>query len=232
VTDVFAALDATWPAAALRRTGPWLVRQGLGGGKRVSAATTSDPNADIHLAEAAQAALGQAPLFCLRQGQDQLDRTLESSGYTAIDPTVIYTAPTALLASEAPRHMTTFPIWPPLAIMCDLWAEGGVGPARLAVMQRADCPKVSILGRVNDRAAGAVYVARHGDTAMIHALHVAPDLRRVGLARNLMRAAAAWAADQGAGQIALAVTDANVSAKALYQALGMSLVTQYHYRTR
>ena len=34
-----AAMDATWPAAAMHRAGPWMLRNGAGGGKRVSAAT-------------------------------------------------------------------------------------------------------------------------------------------------------------------------------------------------
>jgi N-acetylglutamate synthase len=38
--DVFAdAMEATWPPAATTRLGPWLLRDGKGGGKRVSAAT-------------------------------------------------------------------------------------------------------------------------------------------------------------------------------------------------
>jgi ribosomal protein S18 acetylase RimI-like enzyme len=232
LTDVFAALDATWPAAATHEAGPWRVREGRGGGKRVSAAMTSDNDADIAIAEATQTSLGQPPLFCLREGQEQLDQALVRRGYRVIDPTVIYAAPAALLASEEPRRMTTFPIWPPLAIMTDIWAEGGIGAARMAVMERATGPKTAILGRTGDRAAGAVYVALHGNTAMIHALHVAPDQRRQGLARNLTRAAACWAALQGAGQIALAVTSANAPARGLYKSLGMRLVAQYHYRAR
>ncbi|TMV56955.1 GNAT family N-acetyltransferase, partial [Thioclava sp. BHET1] len=40
---IFAALDASWPAAALHHAGPWLIREGRGGGKRVSAATAERP---------------------------------------------------------------------------------------------------------------------------------------------------------------------------------------------
>ena len=34
-----AAMEATWPAASRRQVGPFVIRDGQGGGKRVSAAT-------------------------------------------------------------------------------------------------------------------------------------------------------------------------------------------------
>jgi N-acetylglutamate synthase len=230
--DLFAVLDATWPAAALHRAGPWVVREGQGGGKRVSAATTLDDSADIGPAEATQTALGQPALFALRQGQDALDHTLAQRGYKVIDPTVIYCADLGDLAATTPERMTTFPIWPPLAIMTEIWADGDIGPARQAVFARANGPKTAILGRSGDRAGAAAFVAIHEGTAMVHALHVTPNLRRKGLARNMMRAAACWAADHHARRLALAVTSANVAANGLYQSLGMNIDAQYHYRMK
>lgn len=234
MTDLFAALDATWPAASSRLAGGWRIREGRGGGKRVSSATAESAEApdQIAIAEAVQAAFGQPPLFCLRPGDAEADAALAARGYRIVDPVAIYAAPVARIAAEPPERMTGFPIWPPLAIVTDIWAGAGIGPERQDVMHRVIGPKTAILGRESDRAAGAVFVALHRDTAMIHALHVDPDRRRKGLARNLMRAAAGWAAGQGAAQIALAVTSANEPARALYQALGMAVVTEYHYRAR
>ena len=34
--DWFATIDGTWPAAAYHRLGPWTLREGRGGGSRVS----------------------------------------------------------------------------------------------------------------------------------------------------------------------------------------------------
>ena len=67
---LFATLDATWPAAGLTRLGPWTIREGRGGGQRVSAAPADGPwqPGDIATAEAAMVALGQRPLFMLRAG--------------------------------------------------------------------------------------------------------------------------------------------------------------------
>ncbi len=231
---VFAAMDRTWPAVSLRQAGGWLVREGRGGGRRVSAATVADASAadTIALAEDAHQALSQPPVFCLTPGDQAIDRQLADRGYRLGDQVTLLAAPTDRLAAEGPDHLTTFPLWPPLAISVDLWADGGIGPARLAVMARAGVPRVAILGRVGDRAAGVAYAAVDGDMAMVHSVHVAPGARRRGLARNLMRAAAAWAGAQGASRLSLAVEDGNLPALGLYRALGMETVGRYHYRER
>ena len=70
----------------------------------------------------------------------------------------------------APERMTSFTHWPPLQIAAELWAEGGIGPARLAVMERVQGPKTVILARAQDRAAGVAFVALHDGMAMLHGL--------------------------------------------------------------
>lgn len=234
MSNLFVALDATWPAATTRRAGGWLIREGQGGGKRVSCATAVDDSAidGIAAAETAQMALGQPLLFGLRDGQDALDQALAARGYDRIEPVELFSAPARQMAAEPPARLSSFPLWPPLAIARDVWTEGGNGAERQAVMDRAPGPKTAILGRTGDRAAGAVFVALHRDTAMIHALHVDAAARRQGLGRNLMRAAAAWAVGEGATTVALAVTRANHPATALYTALGMVIVGHYHYRIK
>lgn len=231
---LYATLDATWPAARLTRIGPWVIREGRGGGQRVSAATAEGPwqPGDIATAEAAMAALGQPPLFMLREGDEALDAALEARGYRIKDPVTAFAAPTAALAADPPPHMAAFPHWPPLGIVRDLWAENGIGPARIAVMERVTGPKCAILGRQNDRAAGACFVALHGTCAMLHALEVTPSLRRLGSAAAMTRRAACWAGEQGAEQLSLVVTSANLPALALYSSLGLQGVGQYHYRTK
>lgn len=232
--QLYATVEATWPAAARHRHGPWLLREGRGGGQRVSAATAEVPAADgdIALAEAAQADLGQPSLFMIRHGDSALDMLLAARGYLRHDPVVAYAAPVAQLAAPAPDPMTAFPLWPPLAIATGLWAEAGIGAGRLAVMDRVVGPKTCILGRANDRAAGVAFVACAGNQAMLHALEVTPGQRRQGSANNILRAAAGWAQDQGATTFSLVVTEANAAARALYASLGMHVVGQYHYRKK
>ncbi len=232
--DVYALIDATWPAARTDRVGPWLVRDGRGGGSRVSAATMVGAPAlgDLELAEHAMAALGQAPLFMIRDGDADVDRLLADAGYAVKDPVVAYAASLDVLIGDGLPRLSAFRAWPPLAVQAEIWATADIGPARLAVMDRALGPKTSFLGRRQDCPAGTVYVACHGTHAMLHALEVLSKFRRQGLARHLVRAAAIWAQAQGAVDLSLVVTRANVAANALYASLGMEVVGQYHYRIR
>ena len=231
--QLYDVVDATWAAAEYVSLGPWLLRDGKGGGKRVSAATASGAYqaGDIALAEAGMRRLGQEPLFMIREGDGPLDADLAARGYGVIDPVVLYLAPVASLTAELPR-LAAFALWPPLAIACEIWAEGGIGPERLAVMERVSGPKTAILGRMRDRAAGVGFTAIHDGIAMIHALEVTPAMRRQGTAVNILRASANWAQDHGAEWFSLAVTQANTGAGNLYASLGMTIVGQYHYRQK
>lgn len=226
-------MEATWPAAARRGCGPFTLRDGAGGGQRVSAASVEGDFGEADL-DAAIAAMAE-PLFVVHPGRGPaeaaLDHALEGRGFARHDPVVAYAAPVALLAGELP-FLAAFPHWPPLEAAGAIWAEGGIGPARLAVMDRVTGPKTAILGRAGDRAAGAAFVACDGDEAMLHALEVRPVARRAGVGGNLLRAAANWAAGQGAARLSLVVTERNLAARALYARAGMDLVGQYHYRLR
>lgn len=226
------AMEATWPPFAVRTLGPWQLRDGKGGGKRVSAATLEgifNPDS-ISEAEMAMRATGMRPLFQLRPGQEALDAALAMRGYAIVDPVVIYAVKLAEVPPIPPPPMTTFPHWPPLGIAADLWAEGGVDAARLDVMHRARGPKCAILARASDRAAGVAFVAMNGPIAMLHALEVTPTMRRNGSARHILQAATRWAQDNGGTDLGLAVTTANAPARALYASFGMQVVGQYHYR--
>ena len=231
---LYALVEGTWPPAEVAQVGPVTVRTGAGGGSRVSAATVGGPvtEAEIAAAEAAMAARGQPALFMIRQGDAALDAQLAARGYAVKDPVIGYAAPVAALATERPPPVTTFEVWPPLAVQAEIWAAGGVGPARLAVMERTRGPRTSILGRTDDTPAGCAFVACHEGAAMVHAVEVLPRFRRRGLARHMLRAAAFWAAGQGAETLALVVTVANTGARGLYASLGMEPVGEYHYRIK
>ena len=225
-----AALEATWPPAARHACGPFTLRKGQGGGKRVSAATLNGQATEpaINAAETAMRALGQTPLFMLR-GEKELDRTLAARGYALLDPSLFYAAPIADVA-EAPRPVALLSCWPPLAIQRQLWARAGIGPARLAVMARARAPRTAFIARFQNRAAGVAFAALHDGVAVLHALEVAPELRCQGVARYMARGIAEWARGQGAEWFALAVTERNMAARALYSALNMTEAGRYHYR--
>jgi N-acetylglutamate synthase len=237
ISALVPVIAATWPAADTTDIGPFLVPDGAGGGQRVSAARLIDPlgddatEAEIDTAIAALADLGQPPLFMLLDHQQALDARLAACGFGMRDATLAMLAPCADIAAPPPP-VTCFPIWPPLAIQTEIWAAGGIGPARLAVMARAAGPKMSFLGRTQDRPAGTAFAAIHDRVAMLHALEILPPKRRLGLGQAMMRAAADWALQQGATHISLLVTAENKAALGLYASLGFLPVGQYHYRAK
>lgn len=223
-------MEATWPPFRAYRHGPWTIRDGADGGKRVSAATAAGDwdTADIALAEREMMLHLKRPLFLIRDGDAALDAALAARGYIIVDPVMAYTISADALPDAAP--MTTFPHWPPLSIARSLWAEGGIGPARLSVMDRVQGPKTAVLSRTGDRPSGVAFVAMHGPVAMLHALEVSPRHRKQGSAQNILNAAAAWTRAQNGHTLSLVVTQANIAARQLYASRGMQVVGQYHYR--
>ncbi len=225
-------IDATWPAKSMHDVSGWTIRDGAGGGSRVSACTaTKSARIEEHpLAAGAMRALGQTPLFMVRTGEDALDAALSAAGYTVKDPTILYTTPIETIATERPPAVTCFQVWPPLATQAEIWDAGGVDDARLAIMHRANGPKTTVLGRVHDTPAGTAFAALHDGTAMFHAIETSHAFRRHCLARHMIRALAFWAQERGAHTAALLVTKANTAANTLYTSLGMQPVGGYHYR--
>lgn len=228
----FDVIDQTWPAAARHSAGPFVLREGRGGGSRVSAATADGPvtEAEIQAVEAAMRDLGQKQIFMIRPGDERLDAQLEARGYEVVDAVTIYSCPAKQLTDLAIPRVTVFTIWEPLAIMREIWAAGGIGPARLAVMERAKGPKTGILLRHNDKPGGAAYAAIHDGVVMVHAVEIVPFQRKQGLGKWAMRGAAFWALENGADTLSVMCTDANEGANALYRSLGMQPVSKYHYR--
>ena len=231
VTRLFAAMDATWPPARMFQSGPWTLREGKGGGQRGSATTAKLPVTvtDIAAAETEMHALGQRSLFMIRPQDSDLDQWLETRGYEIVDPVNMYLVRAERVAEDLPMTLA-IPTWPALAIQLELWRDAGIGPGRIAVMERVPEPKISILGRHSDTPGGTAFVAADGDIAMLHALEVNPSQRRKGVAETIMKGAANWALEVGAPWLARAVTRANDPANKLYEKLGMTVATNYHYR--
>lgn len=230
---LYEVCEATWPPARSFHEGAWTIREGRGGGQRVSSATEQWPTteADLAAAERAMAGLGQEPIFQIRAGDEHLDEMLAAHGYQIHDPVNLYAIEARKLAVPAPRGVV-FPVWPPLALMRELWAAGGIGPGRIAVMERADCPKTAIFARSGQNPGGVAYVGLHDGIAMVHALEVNPGQRRRGVGTTLLQAAARWAVENGSEVLSLVVTQGNHAANPLYASLGMTLLGHYHYRRK
>lgn len=225
--DVYAlydATDATWPSASVTMQDGWIIKDGAGGGKRVSAALQIDPLAKILDAERAMQAIGQDRLFQIRTNEGTLDAELEELGYTLIDRVVLLLAPLADLTKDNRFQSQNTPN----PALKKIWADGGVGPARLDVMQRATCKKSII--HIDDRA--VAYAGIHKGICMAHAVEVSKRHRRQGLGKEIMHAVAGWADQQGAEFMAVITVMNNTPARTLYQNLGMAEVGHYHYRIK
>lgn len=232
---LMAATDATWAPAEMLDFGGWRLRSGGGGGKRVSAASPLGGGGDaaVEEAEAVMRDWGQPGLFRLTPADAELDAELEGRGYRVLDPVVLYAGPVGRLAGEGSHVAAVYRCAFAPAILQEIWARGGIGPGRLAVMDRVVGPSTRLLTRAGDTPCGAAFVGvsdGDGEIAMIHAVEVLPRLRRQGAGRLLVEGAARFAAEHGAEWLTLAVTEANAPARALYARMGMAEAGHYHYR--
>ena len=175
-------------------------------------------------------ALGQARLFMIRPGELELDKALEGRGYLLHEPTALWRCESAALAERPIPRLAVFEIWQPLAIMEDIWSEGGIGPARRDVMRRVVGCRTGLLARHADRPAGAAFVAGMKDLAMVHAVYIRPPHRRMGVGTWIMRAAAKWAIRRDCRTIEVLCSRANMAGGAFHASLGMQDVGGYHYR--
>ncbi len=234
IQKLYDVVEATWPPADRLQDGAVVLRDGKGGGKRVSAATLEGhlDGLDLENAERMMREMGQPALFQIREGDDELDRFLQNKGYRIIDPVNVYAAPAVDIATERPRRTMIIPVWEPLKIMEEVWAVGGIGPERVNVMRRGCAPKTGFLGRLRDQPAGAAFLGVSNGVAMVHALEVLSNFRRNGLAKAFMRQSAFWALENGAETLSVVTTRENMAANKLYSGLGMTLIGAYHYRIK
>ena len=224
IQTLYDVTDATWPSASLTSQNGWIIKNGAGGGKRVSAALQINPSANIETAEHAMQAIGQDKLFQIRTGDTALDTALASRGYDLIDRVVLLVSPLSNL--EKSTDVQSVPA--PNSALKQVWAAGGIGPARLDVMNRATCTKSII--HIDDRA--VAYVGIHNGICMAHAVEVSKNHRRQGLGKQIMHAVAQWAQQNGADYLAVITVMDNTAARTLYQTLGMTEVGHYHYRIK
>ncbi len=229
--ELYGVCEQTWPPARAWQAHGATLRDGQGGGKRVSAATCEGVPEHLKPIEAAMISMGQTPLFMIQAGEDALDKHLEANGYDIVDPVHVYSAPIGALTEKPVPPVTCFSIWEPLAIMAEIWAAGGIGPERIEVMRRASV-KTGILARWQDKPAGVAFAGISGATCMVHAVEVLAHQRRNGVAQWIMRQAAFWAQEHGASWISVLCTKANVPANALYKGMGFERMGAYHYRMK
>ena len=224
IKTLYETIDYTWPSASIQVNQGWLVKNGLGGGKRVSATLQLDPQANIKNAEKMMEALSQNYLFMIRENDSVLDYKLDKLGYDLIDPVVIFCSPISLIDKSIKGVFHS----KPNTIMKRIWLNGGVSSARLNIMKRTKVSKTFIL--IDNKA--VAFVAIHNDIAMFHALEVLKEYRREGLAKIIMQQINVWASTNGAKFISAVSVKGNIPARNFYLSIGMSEVGYYHYRLK
>lgn len=234
IADWLTAMQPSWPAAQTVELPGWSCRLALGAGSRVNSATALRADADPALVERFYASHGVAPCFQVLPEQSALDATLAARGHVKFDPTLCMVADAAALATGGKAGFVIGARLE-LAAVTRFWQGGGIGRPRLDVMKRVSTPKLWLYARDDIQLTGAAFVAMGGTVAgaavaFVHAVHVAPQSRRLGHGSALIRAAARFALTEGATKLALFVTEANRPAYALYDRLGFVTMGQYHYR--
>ena len=232
---LLAAISAGWAPAESVALGGWVLRRGLGGGRRAASVwPAGEPGLPIDeaiaAAEAQSRAWEQPAIFQIGPADDALDAALATRGYRREARSPIMAAPAETVAAAGRGKRMVLRVRAPLVALEELWNAGGIGPARRAVMARTAAPKDILMLREDDRVAAAAFVAVHDGIAVMSALHVAPPFRRRGLGREAVGAAARMGSAFGAHTIAFSVEGENAPAIALYEGLGLQQVSQYHYR--
>jgi len=218
------ALEASWPAPDYAEAGAFRVGR-AGADPALGAAALRSRDAawqdeDLQRAFDLHASWQQPPIFRLADDADPaLVAALTQRGLQPAREMRMLAVGIDRLTTQPVPRVTSFAVWPPLAIQRDLWAEMGLDAARQAIMDRVALPKSAILGRTDDRAAGVAFVAASDGLAVLHALEIVPSLRRQGLAGWMMREAGFWATAQGCDRLCLAVAADNAAAIALYRKL-------------
>jgi GNAT superfamily N-acetyltransferase len=231
-SDIFEAIDVTWPAEKFLEIPKWKLRRSAKGGKRVSAATAigAPDISDIKLAENKMVQWHQDKLFMIKKNEIILDEALSASGYRVIDPTNIWSISSKNLSIQKTLPVKAFTIFPPLAIQRELWRANHIPPSRIEIMDRVKTHKTTIFGRINARPAASAFVAVSNKFAMVHALVVDKKCRRQGMGKFVMQKVGSWAYQMGADSVVAFCTEKNCSANILYKSLGMQVIGKYHYR--
>ena len=231
-SNIFEAIDLTWPAEEFLELPEWKLRKSIKGGKRVSAATKIRESGipDIQVAENTLAEWCQDKLFMIKAGENSLDEALKKRGYYIVDPTNIWSISSELLSMQKIPPVTAFSIFPPLAIQRELWIANGIDASRIEIMDRVKTPKTTIFGRINAKPAASAFVAIANKMAMVHALIVDHKCQRQGMGKFVMQKVGAWAHQLGAESVIVLCPKKNQSANNFYKSLGMHLIGEYHYR--
>jgi ribosomal protein S18 acetylase RimI-like enzyme len=217
-----------WPSTHTEQGGGWLLRHTPGVGKRRNNSALPPLGASRGI-DAAEAFYRERDLPVIVQVSPaeehaELDGLLAARGYR-------HDAPTLVLAAAAGAIMRRVP---------EVEISTGITPAWRAAYGN-DAVSEHVLDRIaltsgyasivvdSEIAALGLFVVDDG-IGGVFCMATEPRHRRRGLAEAILRAGAAWSADQGAELLYLQVEEENEAARKLYAKVGFGHSHSYHYR--
>jgi len=242
--DILAIERATLSAVPAPRVlfeGPFVVRAFLGGTGRANAACGLDPSDDPALAErvcrieAFYARLGRLCRFrSTPLDPAGLRPLLLARGYREADASLVIGGPVGGFAREDPgAEVLASPEAAWMEVLAT--AEHQVPDRRaekLAMPDLLGVPAAWVLLRHAGTAAACAFVTADGPLAGLYDLAVRPEMRRLGLGRRVVGAAADWAAARGARFAYAQVAATNAASLALNGGLGLRELYRYSYLLR
>jgi GNAT superfamily N-acetyltransferase len=231
--------DDAWPARERARLGGWRLNASSGRSMRINAcwpigAPDGDPEAALDAVEAWFTERGLPPRFKLTDGLTtpaDLAERLTARGYASSKQTVIMIGPTGG-GGDAGVRMTAAPDATFGTVFTASAGDPEDGRERLDALGRIPAPALFACLDVDGAPAAIGCGAISGGFVGVFGMRTAPDHRRKGLARRVLRALLSEARELGAERAWLQVETENASAIALYADEGFEPGYQYRYWAR
>lgn len=241
VRDLERVAARSFPPVESERLDGWLLRASGGWTGRGNSALPLDVAADdlsaaVPEVERWYQQRGLPPMVTLPEPPFETAATqLLQRGWTALHGALVLTTRCApLLAAIEPRPDLPVPEItdaPSEAWLAAYRYRGGDPPPQARGMLAAAGARFLGL-ELDGRLAAIVRHVVGGPWVGITAMEVAPEHRRRGLARHLLRSVAADAAAAGVDRVWLQVDPANAAGRALYEGVGFRLHHTYRYYQR
>ncbi|KAB2346425.1 GNAT family N-acetyltransferase [Actinomadura rudentiformis] len=222
---------AAWPAPFSQDMAGWRLRHAGGVTKRAnSVLPLGDPgpvDAAIERAERFYAELGLPTVFSVsgRACPAELDGMLADRGYALVDPTLAMIREIGEGGGGVAVDDTPSREW------LDLWwSVDGRYPEQLPMAEKILTGVPAGYVMLDGVAVGRGVV--QGEWLGIYSMAVAPEARRRGLARRVLRALLEWGSGRGCTRAYLLVVEENAAARALYASEGFEVAGGYHYRVK
>lgn len=227
-----------WPAKHATDIDGWRAFATSGRSWRVNSTwplawSGGDLGASIEAAERFADQHGIRKAFKLADGAIEpphLQQVLEQRGYSQFMPTLVMTR--TLGHTPPPDRPVTLDdeptdsFWTPLRLAAPSLEDFA---ERADIVMRTTAPRVFAIARLNHQPAAIGFGDVTDGLLGLYLMRTAPNARRQGLARDIVRALCGWGAGNGAQSAYLQVEASNKAAVALYAADGFETAYSYTY---